>query len=157
MTVDELMEVLWEAHTGSIVYAMSIFTAELIYLASSQEQKFGIGWGNFVQIIAAARFVTNATEVHSLQVNLPYRMLNEDDTPGKIKDFTESMNEVCEAMFDIYHLHNTSIYRLFIHEWDKVMENVDCRAKAQVMINNFFHSPTKEIISMLFSLVEHCK
>ena len=50
MTVDDLMAVLWEAHTSSIVYAMDTFVEELSYLASDQEQKFGIGWGHFVQV-----------------------------------------------------------------------------------------------------------
>lgn len=41
---------LWDAHTSSIVYAMSIFEDELNFLESKKEQKFGVGWGHFVQV-----------------------------------------------------------------------------------------------------------
>jgi hypothetical protein len=50
MTVDDLMAVLWDAHTSSIKHAMDIFVDELSYLPDEQEQKFGIGWGNFVEV-----------------------------------------------------------------------------------------------------------
>ena len=35
------------------------------------------------QIIAAARFVTNETEVITMQVDLPFRMLQANDHPGE--------------------------------------------------------------------------
>lgn len=101
--------------------------------------------------------MTNSTEVISLQGNLPFRMLKESDEPGMIKDFSKSMNEACEAMFAIYDFHNTTAYKIFMYEWDNAMQKYDCKMKAQQVINNFFSNPTKEIVSMLISIVDNCK
>jgi len=157
MTVDSLMAVLWEAHTSSILYAMEVFVDELTYLASDQEEKFGIAWGHFVQIIAAARFVTNSTQVHTMQADLPYRMLLASDHPPHIPDFTKNMNVACESMFTIYYTCNSTEYRLFLDTWFFAMESPSCRADAQVMINNFFTNPVVEILKAMaeFALLCH--
>eukprot|EP00026_Physarum_polycephalum_P011943 Phypoly_transcript_12194.p1 GENE.Phypoly_transcript_12194~~Phypoly_transcript_12194.p1 ORF type:complete len:338 (-),score=44.58 Phypoly_transcript_12194:144-1109(-) len=156
MTIDDLMGVLWDAHTTSIEYAMKTFTAELAYLASGQEKKFGVGWGHFVGIIAAARFVTNATEVRTLQQDLPYRMLQAHDIPGFIPDFSKNMNTACEAMFTIYDTYGTIAYTAFESVWDSEMKNPSCRADAQVMINNFFNSPVAQVLQLFAEFILLC-
>ena len=151
------MQSLWEAHTTSIHTALPIFQTELEELNSRQEQLFGYGWGNFIELISAANFVTNYTEVTQLQSYLPKRLLTSNDTPPTIPDMSKATNNVIEIMFTIAQLSGTSLWDFILSEWRTVMKNKNCQFDAQSFINDVFNHPAKEIIEFMIEIIKKCQ
>ncbi|EFA84598.1 hypothetical protein PPL_01588 [Heterostelium album PN500] len=149
LTLDQLLKIMWIAHTGSIRYSGSRLT-DYINLLPPKEKNFGNGWGNFVEVLDIVGFNTNFTNVNALGVNLPPRMLSLFDFPPFIHDMTRPQNNVAASMLTINDITKLPLV------WNGALETLrglelipQCHDLILHEINDFITNPIDTILELL--------
>ncbi|XP_076783533.1 protein LEG1 homolog [Arvicanthis niloticus] len=90
---DGLLKKLWDAHTSSLEYPISVFVDRYDYY-SDNEANFVQNWAIAIHYLTAARLPTTLSRSHRFQSCLPPRILVDSDIAPFISDFTPLQNNV---------------------------------------------------------------
>lgn len=138
---DPLLAVYWTAHTTSLHEALPLFTAEL-QLMSKEEQRMGLGWANFVEMLASSLFDPAYDEVFSMQQYLPPRVLTDSDHPPFIANFSRETNElllVLDTLAD-----GGGFYEFTLADWKRAMNtSSSCRCLGRQLIQYTLQDPLR--------------
>ncbi|KAK5577578.1 hypothetical protein RB653_002521 [Dictyostelium firmibasis] len=149
----KILQIMWNAHIGSIGKAGTIFQ-DTLSLLPLKEKKFGNGWAHFVDVIAVVNFNTNYSQVSLLGSNLPPSMISIFDFPPFIPRFTKSQNNVVMSMFAIDDIAQSSLtWNLFMTLIKTATQNENCRNLINNEINNFINSPTTTFITIVINIL----
>jgi len=132
--------------------ANPMFEDEL-YQLSEPEMHFGRGWAVLVDFIAATHFQTNINNTSQQQaIALPPRILNSDDNPPFIRDFTKIQNNALTAINMIYKA-ETVTEGGFLYIWKKAMCSAKGRADGRDMLENLLEHPVIVLEDLICKLV----
>uniref|UniRef100_A0A8C6QP71 RIKEN cDNA 2310057J18 gene n=2 Tax=Nannospalax galili TaxID=1026970 RepID=A0A8C6QP71_NANGA len=88
-----LLKYLWDAHTSSLDYPVSVFVDRYAYYFEP-EADFEKNWAVAVNYLAASRLPTTLNRTHNFQAGFPPRVLVDGDIAPFIGDFTPLQNRV---------------------------------------------------------------
>lgn len=145
--VDQLVSVMWLAHTSSLKSGLPLFSDKLKFV-SKEEGSFGAGWASLVEFIAAVRFVTNFNNTSEQQSLLPQRMLVTGDKPGHITDMSPATNFGIEMVENLNAL-NANSNGVVLSLWKKAMCSQEGRIEGRYLLENGLKNPALFIPGML--------
>eukprot|EP01132_Coremiostelium_polycephalum_P003152 gene3152-3945_t len=156
ITKQQLLSIMWKAHSESVVFARGIFKPELD-LFNAKERKFGNGWAHFVEILDIVLFETNKTQVETLGTSLPSRMLKLLDIPPFIFDMTPQMNNIIVSMFAIDDMSKLSlVWTGLLDTLKDITANPKCLALIQSVVNDFASNPIGTFLEILIRVIGDC-
>ena len=145
--LDNLVGVMWDAHTASLSEGMTLVPAALAHFPQ-EEAAFGVGWANLVDFIASAHFVTNFNNTATQQQLLPMRMLHEGDVPGKIPDMSSLTNRGIK-MIEVLSSMNEKSKGKLLALWERAMCSKAGRKEGRELIDKGIRDPAVLVAGIL--------
>jgi hypothetical protein len=124
--LEPLRMAIWDAHLITITAATKLYMAEL-RLLPRREQEFGRGWIRMVDFLGASAWKTDLVFlVEQGQGNLPPRILQDSDIPGRIADLDAATNHSLVSIFKLGKM-NRWRFRFNRWLWKRAMRTRDAR------------------------------
>jgi len=139
--LDALRALDWEAHTASIKTSSLLFGIESGMLPDL-EKEVSLGWGRFVEYIAAVRFDAAFENIAKLQPLLAQRILSVNDKLPNLDGLDVSQTVAAGVFVGLYTINQCSKCGSSITDaWKKAMEDEEGRAMGRDIMTNAFSNP----------------
>jgi len=140
--LDELKRTAWDAHTASIETSIVFANAENS-LYSYLEKRVGLGWANFVGLLAATWMSCDFPTIARLQPILPQYKLTPEMSLSNLPGFTAKQKAFVPTAVFLYELSQCQpCFDHILEVWRAAMQTPEGRADGRRIMEQSFEDPS---------------